>query len=113
MPKPSVTMSVNGGAPVDVTRALDNAGVGRFTDRILRLMEEMDETKSAIKDIYEEAKSAGYHVPAMREVVKRLREDSEAKAKRADKEMARDLMLRALGEFVDTPLGQAAAAGAS
>jgi uncharacterized protein (UPF0335 family) len=85
-----------------------NSDLQRFTDRILRLMEEADALRADIKEVFGEAKSAGFHVPAMRETIKLLREKPHAKQKRVDREMARDLMLSALGAFVETPLGQAA-----
>lgn len=81
-----------------------------IVERIVRLEEERRGLSDDIKDVVKEAKSAGYDVKAIRAVVKRQMEDSSAADERRRVEAERDLMLAALGEFVNTPLGQAAAA---
>ncbi len=77
-------------------------------DRIVRLEEERAGLGNDIKEIYAEAKSAGYDVPALRIVVKRAREDAEKRQKRETAEQIAESMLAALGEYAETPLGQAA-----
>lgn len=52
-------------------------------ERIERLNEEKDEILADIRDIYAEAKSAGYDTKAMREVIK-LRKKSEAERQEDD-----------------------------
>lgn len=79
-----------------------------IVDRIVNLETEKRDLSADIKDVLKEAKSAGYDVKALREVVKRRMEDRDAADKREAVEMARDLMLAALGEFANTPLGAAA-----
>lgn len=104
----STTISINGGPEIDATAALDNAGAARFVDRLVALQEEAIELRRTIREVLEEAKDAGYHTGAIREVVKRKLEDDEQRAKREDKELAVKLILTALGEFRGTPLGNAA-----
>ncbi|MCX7178012.1 MAG: DUF2312 domain-containing protein [Proteobacteria bacterium] len=79
-----------------------------IVDRITRLHEEKDGLTSDIKDIYAEAKSNGYDVPALRLVVKRQREDADKRAKREEAEAIAAAMESALGAFADSPLGAAA-----
>lgn len=76
--------------------------------RIARLEEEKAALAADIKDIYAEAKSAGYSVPALREVVGRRLETEVQRAKREEVERDIVLLMGALGEFVETPLGAAA-----
>ncbi len=77
-------------------------------DRIVRLEEEKSGLSADIKEIYEEAKSAGWTKKAVRIVVKREMEDSEQRASREAVENEAELMLSALGELASTPLGEAA-----
>jgi uncharacterized protein (UPF0335 family) len=60
-----------------------------------------------IKDVYTEAKGRGYDTAALKEIVKRRREDAQ---KRETREAIVDTYLAALGQLADTPLGQAALA---
>ena len=52
-------------------------------ERIERLNEEKDEILADIRDVFAEAKSAGYDVKAMREVIK-LRKKTEAERQEDD-----------------------------
>lgn len=81
-----------------------------IVDRVVRLEEERRGIAADVKDIYEEAKSAGYDPKAVRAVVKRRMEKPSDTEKREAVERERDLMLAALGDLASTPLGQAAAA---
>lgn len=78
---------------------------------IIDRIEAMEADKKAIaediKDVYAEAKGRGYDAPALKEIIKRRRED---KAKREQREAIVDTYLAALGQLADTPLGQAALA---
>ena len=58
-----------------------------------------------VKDIYTEAKSAGFNVPTIRAIVKHRAEDA---AKREEREALLETYLAALGQLGDTPLGKAA-----
>lgn len=79
-----------------------------IVDRIVRLHEERDALGGDIKDIMQEAKSAGYDLPALRLVIKRQREDEAKRQKRQEAESIAESMEAALGAFADSPLGRAA-----
>jgi uncharacterized protein (UPF0335 family) len=78
---------------------------------IIDRIEAMEADKKAIsediKDVYTEAKGRGYDTAALKEIVKRRREDAQ---KRETREAIVDTYLAALGQLADTPLGQAALA---
>ncbi len=65
-------------------------------ERIERLGEEKKEIQEAIKDIFAEAKGAGFDVKALREVLKMRAQD---KDEREEREAIRDAYLRALGMY--------------
>ena len=77
-------------------------------ERVERLEKERKALQADIKDIYTEAKSAGYDVPTIRLLIKRKAEDA---AKREEREALLETYLAALGQLADTPLGQAAMGG--
>jgi uncharacterized protein (UPF0335 family) len=64
-----------------------------IVDRIERLEEEKRELASDIKDVMQEAKSAGFDTKTVREVLRRRRMDP---AEREERDMLRDLYERAL-----------------
>jgi uncharacterized protein (UPF0335 family) len=74
--------------------------------RIERLEEERKALASDIKDIYTEAKSAGFDVKALRALIVERRKDA---AEVENQQALLDLYRNALGDFVSTPLGQAGA----
>lgn len=74
-------------------------------ERIERLEEERKALSEDVKDIYKEAKSAGFDAPTIRLIIKHRAEDE---AKRAEREALLETYLAALGQLADTPLGQAA-----
>jgi uncharacterized protein (UPF0335 family) len=74
-------------------------------ERIEALEAERKNLAEDVKDIYREAKSAGYDVPVLRLLVKRRAEDEE---KRNIREALLETYLAALGQLADTPLGNAA-----
>lgn len=74
-------------------------------ERIERLEEERKALGEDVKDIFKEAKSAGYDVPTIRLLIKRRAEDA---AKREEREALLETYLAALGQLADTPLGNAA-----
>lgn len=73
-----------------------------FIERIERLEEEKKGLSDDIKDVYAEAKSTGYDVKTMREIV-RLRK-MEANA-RQEREALLETYMIALGMLAGTPLG--------
>jgi uncharacterized protein (UPF0335 family) len=76
--------------------------------RINNLHNQKDDIDQDIKDIYLEAKSKGIEVPVLKRAVKLLREDEEKKRKRLEIEEEAELVAKSLGEYLNTPLGQAA-----
>ena len=65
-------------------------------ERIERLGEEKKALQEDIKDIFAEAKGAGFDVKALREVLKLRAQDKE---EREEREAIRDAYLRALGMY--------------
>ena len=86
-----------GGIAADRLRSL--------VDRIERLEEERKALGSDIKDIYAEAKSAGYTPAIIRLLVKERRMDE---AERQEREALLETYRAALGGIADLPLGVAA-----
>lgn len=78
-----------------------------IVDRIERLEEERKALGADIRDIYAEAKSAGFDVKALRCVVKNRRQEEAA---REEFETLVAIYERALGQLASTPLGDAAVA---
>jgi uncharacterized protein (UPF0335 family) len=78
-----------------------------FIERIERLEEEKRALGSDIKEVYSEAKGAGFDTKIMRLLIKERRLD---KDDRDEQETLLDLYRRALGMLVDTPLGEASLA---
>ena len=76
-----------------------------LVDRIERLEDEKRGLAADIKDIYIEAKSAGFDVKTLRAlIVERRKEPAEVEEQRSLLDIYRD----ALGQLAGTPLGQAA-----
>lgn len=65
-------------------------------ERIERVNEEISEKQDDRKEIYQEAKSAGHDVAALRAVIRMRKEDP---TKRAEREAYVDLILNSLGMF--------------
>lgn len=76
-----------------------------FIQRIERLEEEKKALTSDIKEVYDEAKSAGFDTKIMRKVVAIRRMDE---ADRLEQQAIMEVYMKALGMLADTPLGQAA-----
>lgn len=74
-------------------------------ERIEALEAEKKNLAEDVKDIYKEAKSAGFNAPTIRLIIKRRAEDE---AKREEREALLEIYLNALGQLADTPLGNAA-----
>jgi len=74
-------------------------------ERIEALEAERKNLGEDVKDIYREAKSAGYDTPTIRLIIKRRAEDA---AKREERDALLETYLAALGQLADTPLGKAA-----
>lgn len=76
-----------------------------FVERIELLDEDRREMGADIKEVYAEAKDAGYDPKIMRQVIRLRRMD---KDDLAEQEAMLDVYKHALGMLVETPLGQAA-----
>ena len=76
-----------------------------LVERIERLEEERKALGNDIKDIYAEAKSAGFDVKVLRQLIRERKQDP---ADVEEHESLLEIYRRALGEFVATPLGAAA-----
>ena len=76
-----------------------------IVERIEKLEEERKALQADIKDIYTEAKSAGFDTKVLRMVIaSRKKDQDEWEAQLA----LLETYMRALGQLADTPLGQAA-----
>ena len=111
-----ITMQAGDGPKVDVTDALERVSTDHqlesLVSRIVRLEKEKRETGAAVKDCYVEAKAKGLNVKALRIVVKRQLETSEAREKREEAEAEAALLESRLGTLATMPLGRAAIAKA-
>lgn len=77
----------------------------QYFERIERLEEEKKGIGDDIKDVYLEAKAAGYDAKIMREVVKLRKMDRDA---RSERDAVLNTYLCALGmDYAETPLGRA------
>lgn len=73
---------------------MSNSQLKSYVDRVNRLMDERKTISDDISDIFTEAKGAGYDVPALRAIVRALREDA---AKREAREAQIELYRGELG----------------
>ena len=76
-----------------------------IVERIERLEDERKDLQADIKDIYTEAKSAGYDVKVLRMVIANRKKNQ---AEWEEQQALLETYMRALGQLADTPLGQAA-----
>ena len=76
-----------------------------IVERIERLEEEKKGISDDINGIYTEAKSNGYDVKALREIIRMRKKDAN---ERAEQEAILETYMAALGMLVGTPLGDAA-----
>lgn len=76
-----------------------------FVERVERLEEEKATIASDIRDVYGEAKSAGFDVKALRAIVRLRKQDAD---ERREHEAILETYMHALGMLADLPLGQAA-----
>lgn len=74
-------------------------------ERIENLNENISSLQDDKRDVFKEASSAGYDVPALRAIIKLRKEDA---SKREEREALIETYLNALGMLADLPLGQAA-----
>jgi len=85
-----------------------NVAAGRLqsiVERIERLEEERKNLQSDIKDIYTEAKSAGFDIKVLRMLIASRKKDQ---SEWEEQQALLETYMRALGQLADTPLGKAA-----
>ena len=95
-----MTMGHNSSVNTDTAKRLLS-----IIERIEALEAERKNLGQDIKDIYWEAKSAGFDAPTIRLIIKHRAEDA---AKREEREALLETYMAALGQLADTPLGKAA-----
>lgn len=76
-----------------------------IVDRIERLEEERRALQADIKDIFSEAKSAGFDTKVLRMLLASRKKDQ---SEWEQQQLLLETYMRALGSLLDTPLGQAA-----
>ncbi len=76
-----------------------------IVERIDKLEDERKLLQADIKDIYTEAKSAGFDTKVLRMVIATRKKDQ---AEWEEQQALLETYMRALGQLADTPLGQAA-----
>ena len=88
-----------------MTGGIAGAQLKSIVERIEALEREKASIADDIKDVYAEAKSNGFSVPTIKQVIRLRKIDA---ADREEAETLLDLYLNALGMLRDTPLGAAA-----
>lgn len=86
---------------------INQDALGRYVDRIEALHVDRDELMASIKEVYEEAKSAGFVTAVLRQIVRERRMEE---TERHEHYALLDSYRSALGMLADTPLGEAAMA---
>lgn len=76
-----------------------------FVRRVESLEDEKKQLVDDIRDVYAEAKGAGYDVKALRAIVRLRKQDAD---ERREHEALVETYMHALGMLADTPLGAAA-----
>jgi uncharacterized protein (UPF0335 family) len=84
---------------------LDREALNRYVQRISALHHERKELNESIKDVYDEAKEAGFVTKIIREIVREYAMEAQA---RQDRYNLLDSYRHALGMLVGTPLGDSA-----
>jgi uncharacterized protein (UPF0335 family) len=85
-----------------------DAALKSIIDRIEATEKQIDEYTQDRKDIYAEAKSNGYDVDALKDLVKERKQDSAKRDKAKRRQESLELYKMRLGMLADTPLGKAA-----
>jgi uncharacterized protein (UPF0335 family) len=92
------------------TGALDKDRLRSLVERIEELESQKVELSADIKDVYQEAKGAGFDVAALRQIIKLRKQDQ---TQRQEREALIAEYMTALGDYGTTPLGAATIARAS
>jgi uncharacterized protein (UPF0335 family) len=94
------------GFEVPLRNSVSGDDLRPYLERIERLNAEQKELSADRSQIYSELKTAGYDRKTVQEIVKRRKLTAE---QRQNSAALLDMYLSALGDFADTPLGQAGA----
>lgn len=94
-------------APTPRVGGIDTEHLQSFIRRLERLEIEKRDLAGIIKDLKTEIKSAGFDPAAIATIVKTRLADDKQREKMQTKQDTLDIYLHALGEFADTPLGEA------
>jgi uncharacterized protein (UPF0335 family) len=107
MGRPQKNADDSGGdvVPLRVNSA-NGAELRAYIERIEYCNEQQKELSADRSQVYKEMKQAGYSRDEVREIVKRRKMTS---TQRQDRAATLDMYLAALGDYADTPLGQAGA----
>ena len=84
---------------------IDASALSSYVARVVKLHEERSELNESIKEVYEEAKEAGFVTKHLRQIVREKMMDADVLHDHLE---AMDRLRHALGMLRDTPLGQAA-----
>lgn len=76
-----------------------------YADRVINLHTDRDTINVDIREVYKEAKDAGFDTTTLREIVREMRMDSDARNSRY--QLLNEYRM-AVGILADTPLGRAA-----
>ncbi len=81
-------------APDIITGGLKSEDLRNYIDRVERLSEDKTEIMEDIKTVYQEAKSAGFNVKTMKEIIKKRKMDANDLE---EQELLLELYKRAIG----------------
>lgn len=79
---------------MDQPTSSHNGQLKALVERINKLMDDRDEVSSDIREVFQEAKSGGFDLPALRAIIRTQREDAE---KRRNREAIVDTYRNELG----------------
>jgi uncharacterized protein (UPF0335 family) len=96
-------------APAAGHNSIDQSKLRELVARIESAEDERIAASEHVRGLYQEARSCGYDVRALREVVRLRRQD---KSERDERQAVVDEYMHALGDFASTGLGKAAIARA-
>jgi uncharacterized protein (UPF0335 family) len=88
----------------DKSSGVERDALGRFVTRIEILRDERKGINNTLKEVYEEVRQAGMDAETVRQMVRERELDPVVRQNQYD---LRDEYRRALGLYIDTPLGQA------
>lgn len=84
---------------------VNDAALRSYVERVSGLHDERDTINEDIREVYKEAKDAGFNTTILRELVRESRMEPDA---RDNRYVILDAYRHALGLYADTPLGRAA-----